>query len=65
MTTYATKGQGTAIHIAIEINGTTATACDRWAVEGNLLGTRRKGAVRRIDAAAPTCKSCIRNTQNN
>ena len=54
---YAKKGNGVAIHIAhVFPGGAIATLCDYWGEIG-LRGSR----VRPIDAAAATCKSCLRN----
>jgi hypothetical protein len=63
-TKYATQGNGTAIHIAVEVTRedgavyNTATKCDAW---GSLGGQYvRKGRVRLVQAEAATCKRCLK-----
>jgi hypothetical protein len=56
---FATRGNGTAIHITSECNGSVVALCDKWA-SAALCSTRRKGSVCPIQAEAATCKSCLK-----
>jgi hypothetical protein len=63
-TKFATQGNGTAIHIAVEITNASgevynvATKCDAWGSCGGQYV--RKGRVRFVEAEAATCKRCLK-----
>jgi hypothetical protein len=61
-TEYATKGQGTAVHIArVDSSSDLVTLCDaNGSAGGNMFSGVRKGKVRPAKADAATCKSCLR-----
>lgn len=57
---YVTRGNGAAIHLATEVNGSIVSLCDRWSA-GNAMGGRQKGRVRQVHAEGATCQRCLKS----